>query len=809
MLKQFIATAFSFTLLFASNPIHAQIAASNAYLIGNYVEIGLDSGGFEGADTLMGSVPGIHFRSNSGSLFGFVADPNYSAWTQFNGDYFTPGSPENGWGIEMNDSVNLSNNAANAGVNDFVGSYQNYVDNANCLSVDWEGQSATSGYDVSIKLQYKLLKNETFYTTSVCIVNNGLSAIDSLFYYRNVDPDNNVELSGVYSTQNTIVNEYSPSCPRTLVSGSQTTPWFSFIGLGAIDTNIRVSFGGFANRNAKEIWFANTGSTSLTGTEDSTAFADEAISLAYFVESLNSGDSVAFDFLTILDSSAIDAAFASLYDVGLDSTDLCAQGNIVDTMHIYCPGNTVDISIQGADVSAFDWTWSPATGLNTVTGTTVTANPIVSTLYTAVGSTPGTCSNSIAKQVYIEVSSTGPVASWTDPGYQCDSFDLSGLNIYDLNGTLNAEMTYHSSMPDSATDLSDTTDLGMIYPGDSVWVMIVDTANPICYNVQLIDINFSQLELQTISVLPACNGFSDGSIEVIATGAGPGVVYDIGFITQPTGWFSPLSIGTYTIFSYDNSGCSDTILATIVPAPTIELDSVVIHSPLCPGAIDGQLEIIASGGTGNFVYSNNGGATFQTSGFFAGLAAGTHSVLIMDSIGCQFIVDTVIADPDSIHLSASVVDVLLGGDGEIDLTITGGMPTYVIDWDNDGVGDFNDDEDLSGLIAGTYFVTVIDAYGCSNTLSVVVGTSTNLYEQNNQKFIVYPNPIESILYVKSSSNFSGKFVLIDALGRQVVESKYVSNQSLTEIEMNKLETGIYLIMLCKENEVIWSQKLVK
>ena len=38
----------------------------------------------------------------------------------------------------------------------------------------------------------------------------------------------------------------------------------------------------------------------------------------------------------------------------------------------------------------------------------------------------------------------------------------------------------------------------------------------------------------------------------------------------------------------------------------------------------------------------------------------------MDSIGCQFIVDTIIADPDSINLSASVVDVLLGGDGEID-----------------------------------------------------------------------------------------------------------------------------------------------
>lgn len=809
MIKIPIAGILLFLTLIGSTAIRAQIASSNAYLIGNFVEIGLDAGGFEGADTLTGVVPGIHFRSNSGNLFGFVADPNYSSWLQFNGDYFTPGSPENGWGLKVEESVNLSNNAANGGLNDFTGAYQNYVDNANCLSVDWEGQSASSGFDLSIKLQYKLLKNETFYTTTVRLINNGSSTIDSLFYYRNLDPDNNVELSGDYATQNTIVNEYTPSCPRTLVSASQTLPWYSFIGLGAIDTNVRVSYGGFANRNAKEIWFANTGTTSLTGIEGTTEIADDAISLAYFTESLNAGDSVEFDFLIILDSSAVDAAFASLYDVGLDSTDLCAQGNIVDTVHIYCPGNTVDLSILGSDVSAFDWTWSPATGLNTTSGTTVTANPATSTLYTALGSTPGTCPNSIAKQVYIEVSSTGPVASWTDPGYQCDSFDLSGLTIFDLNVTPSAEMTYHTSMPDSSTDFSDTTVLGMIYPGDSVWVMIVDTANPICYNVQLIDISFSQLDLQIVSVFPACNGFSDGAIEVVALEAGPGVVYDIGFVTQSTGLFSPLSIGTYSIVSFDNSGCRDTILATIVPAPLIELDSVILISPLCPGAIDGQIEIMASGGTGNLVFSNNGGSTFQSSGFFSGLPAGMQTIIIMDSIGCQFSVDTLIFDPDSISLSASVTDVLLGGDGEIDLTIIGGMPSYVIDWDNDGVGDFNDNEDLTGLIPGTYFVTVIDAYGCSDTLSVVVSVDLKIDERLQSNLLSYPNPMEAVLTVESSSAFSGRFVFADALGRVVLSFSSVTNQKRVIFDVKKLESGMYFIMLYDDNKVVWSRRLVK
>ena len=65
-------------------------------------------------------------------------------------------------------------------------------------------------------------------------------------------------------------------------------------------------------------------------------------------------------------------------------------------------------------------------------------------------------------------------------------------------------------------------------------------------------------------------------------------------------------------------------------------------------------------------------------------------------------------------------------DGAINLTITGGTPTYLIDWDNDGTGDNDDPEDLSSLGGGTYNVTVTDANGCSETLSVEIVEPTEI-----------------------------------------------------------------------------------
>ncbi|MEO9534390.1 MAG: T9SS type A sorting domain-containing protein [Crocinitomicaceae bacterium] len=52
-------------------------------------------------------------------------------------------------------------------------------------------------------------------------------------------------------------------------------------------------------------------------------------------------------------------------------------------------------------------------------------------------------------------------------------------------------------------------------------------------------------------------------------------------------------------------------------------------------------------------------------------------------------------------------------DGEIDLTISGGTAPYSFDWNNDGTGDFDDTEDLTGLAPGEYIVSVQSTGGCT------------------------------------------------------------------------------------------------
>lgn len=467
-------------ILLGQNVI-AQLTPNGAYLMGNVAEIGINNKGHEGTYDIGGS----NARSDQWDpavYFGFVANPQNDGWVNYDGDFFTPGSPENGFGMEIN-GINYCNNST--WENEIPGALSNYTVDGNCLSVQWDG----TVNNVAIKVVYKFNITELYYTTEVTITNNTGSALTDLYYYRNFDPDNNVSISFDYTTQNTIVAQPTLTCPKALVSATSSTPWLSYVGIAAIGQDFRVSHGGFSNRDASDIW---NGTWPLTGVAGASVFMDEAISLAYKIANLPAGASETFEFVIILDDTQVDEAFAQLYEFNfpgyVGAGTVCNP--VTDTAYVPCPGAIVSLSVDGPSVNDYNWVWSPAAGLSSTTGATVDASPGSTTTYTVTGTPINPClSMVITKDIVVSVG-IGPLAVITDPGPICGTFDLTTLVVTDANAIPGTTTTFHSAPPANATDMTNLWPTTSIVSGDVVYVMIADPIGG-CFNYLQVIIDFS------------------------------------------------------------------------------------------------------------------------------------------------------------------------------------------------------------------------------------------------------------------------------------------------------------------------------
>ena len=85
---------------------------------------------------------------------------------------------------------------------------------------------------------------------------------------------------------------------------------------------------------------------------------------------------------------------------------------------------------------------------------------------------------------------------------------------------------------------------------------------------------------------------------------------------------------------------------------------------------DGSITVDLSGGDNPITYDIGGGP--QSSGAFTGLGGGNYTVTIIDNSACTQTVNITVNEPAAITDSYSVTDEMTGGDGAIDLTISGG-----------------------------------------------------------------------------------------------------------------------------------------
>ncbi len=222
-----------------------------------------------------------------------------------------------------------------------------------------------------------------------------------------------------------------------------------------------------------------------------------------------------------------------------------------------------------------------------------------------------------------------------------------------------------------------------------------------------------------------CRGASTGQISVTASGGTAPYTYTLnpGGTQNTTGTFTGLPAGDYTVSVVDannNSATSGTI-SLMQPATDLALSTPTVTNVSCSGPSTGQIIISASGGTSPYTYTLNPGNVQNTTGSFSGLSSGDYTVSVVDSKGCTTGSGTIAVAPAStLSLSTpTVTDVKCNGTstGEISMTASGGTAPYTYTLSPGNTQ--NNTGTFTGLPAGDYTVSVVDANGCSATSSTI------------------------------------------------------------------------------------------
>lgn len=214
----------------------------------------------------------------------------------------------------------------------------------------------------------------------------------------------------------------------------------------------------------------------------------------------------------------------------------------------------------------------------------------------------------------------------------------------------------------------------------------------------------------------SCYNGSNGTVALTISGGSGN--FSITWSTGATAVMSltNLPAGYYDVQVIDLiTGCSAFDIINITEPPLLE-SSLTQVDVKCFGQNTGSIDLSVTGGTPGYTYNWGSGVTTQDR---SGLVTGTYAVTITDSKGCTATNSTTIVQPaQAVDKSVSGVHPSCFGysDGSTDLTVWGGTTPYTYSWN----GGTYLSQDLSGIGAGTYNVTVTDANGCTTSTGITL-----------------------------------------------------------------------------------------
>ncbi len=207
-------------------------------------------------------------------------------------------------------------------------------------------------------------------------------------------------------------------------------------------------------------------------------------------------------------------------------------------------------------------------------------------------------------------------------------------------------------------------------------------------------------------------GLNNGAITILPEG-GSGYTYlwSNGSSTQT---ISSLASGTYTVTVTSSDGCTTSSSTSINSSVGLTVIPMGVDES-CNDCNDGQATVTPSGGSGYLFQWSNGG-TSQT---ITDLGPGTYTVTVTASNGCNATSTVTINEfgcpPITILIEKTDPDCFGSCEGIAVANPNGGSFPYTYQWSNGATSQI-----VTNMCPGNYFITIVDATGCSQTQSITI-----------------------------------------------------------------------------------------
>lgn len=430
------------------------------------------------------------------------------------------------------------------------------------------------------------------------------------------------------------------------------------------------------------------------------------------------------------------------------TNEICGNGN-----------GAIDINVLNA-VGPVSYSWSNGATTEDLTGLTAGS-------YTVVATDANNCSEVMTFTITNDAGNL-----------MITSYSLGEENCGNANGSINitvsgGSMPYsfswsNGSLTEDLTGLSAGTYTVTITDGNGCQISSSFTVN-----------NNAGTLAATAVVTPELCTSSNGAINQTVTGGNGGLTYlwNTGQTTQD---INVLQTGTYTCTITDQTGCYIVKVYNVGQGSgDITLVGSNITHEVC-GNLQGAINITLTGNNLSYLWSN--GATTED---LTGVAAGNYSCIVTNLQGCIFTtpVFSVINASGTLSITTQLItnEICGNANGSINMNTSGGTSPYTYSWSN---GSSN--EDIIGLTAGTYTLTVTDANGCSESHSMTVGSSSGTLAIQN-----------AIVQDEVCGNGAGAIDVIIVGGNGPFTYSWDSGQ--TSQDITGLSTGTYEITVTDNN----------